>query len=171
MTTTTTLTMTDLVSGHWTADEDIAYEGYAHATRTWNGWRVCYFTDAVMQKIVEDVREFGADWYLTIEGNGDDEVVYEVTPEGEMVPFAERVIVDGVVLWDTFGGGWTWCEASCAACETMTAEELAETGWGCGSCGLEFAHDDGIHDVQDCGGSLYHEFTCAACYAEEQADA
>ena len=108
---TDTITMTDLVAGSWTADEDIAYEGYAHATRTWNGWRVCYFADDVIQRIVEDVREFDADWYLTIEGNGDDEVVYEVTPEGEMIPWAVPVTVDGVRLWDTYGGGWTWVEA------------------------------------------------------------
>jgi hypothetical protein len=109
---TATLSMTNLVKGLWTADEDLAYEGFAHATRTWNGWRVCYFTDEVMERIVEDVAGFDADWILTIEGSGDDEVVYEVTPEGEMVPFATPIMVDGIRLWDTYGGGWTWCEAT-----------------------------------------------------------
>lgn len=106
-----TMTMADLVKGQWTADEDNAYEGFAHATRTWNGWRVCYFTDEVMQRIIEDVRDIDAHWHLTIEGNGDDEVVYEVTDMGELVPFANPVMVDGIRLWDTFGGGWTWMEA------------------------------------------------------------
>ena len=103
-----TIKMTDLVKGCWTADEDEVYEGYAHATRTWNGWRVCYFTDEVMDRIVEDVRGFGMDWYLTQETA--DEIL-EVTGDGEMVPFAQAIVVDGVRLWDTYDGGWAWVEA------------------------------------------------------------
>jgi len=105
---TDTVTMTDLIAGSWTADEDIAYEGFAHATNTWNGWRVCYFTDEVMDRIVEDVQTFDCDWFLTQET--DDEVL-EMTPNGESVTFAKAITVDGVRLWDTSYGGWTWCEA------------------------------------------------------------
>lgn len=110
----TTTLASDLVKGVWTADEDTAYEGFAHASRTWNGWRVCYFTDEVMQRICEDVRGYDCDWYLTIENTDDGEVCFEVTPEGEMVPFAHPVDIDGVRLWDTFDGGWTWMEAESA---------------------------------------------------------
>lgn len=113
--TAATLTMTDLVKGFWTADEDTAYEGYAHATRTWNGWRVCYFTDEVMDRIVEDVRGFGEGWYLTQESDNE---IHEVADDGEMTLFAHVVVVDGVRLWDTFNGGWTWVEAAdgCSMC-------------------------------------------------------
>ena len=47
----------------------------------------------------------------------------------------------------------------------MTADEIANAGWSCGSCGLEFTHDEGVHDVQY---GIYHEFTCKTCYAAEQ---
>jgi hypothetical protein len=113
---TATLSMTNLVKGLWTADEDKNYEGYAHATKTWNGWRVCYFADDVVNRIVEDIRSYNMDWYLTIEPIGDDEVVYEVTPDGEMVLWAVPVMVDGVRLWDTYGSGWTWEEAQDGCC-------------------------------------------------------
>lgn len=52
---------------------------------------------------------------------------------------------------------------TCSACKTMTADEIATAGWQCGSCGLNFAHDEGIHDVQF---GIYHEFTCKSCYDE-----
>jgi ribosomal protein L37AE/L43A len=55
---------------------------------------------------------------------------------------------------------------TCAACATMTAEEIADAGWGCGSCGDTFAHDEGVHDVQY---GIYHEFTCYDCLAAERA--
>ncbi len=57
---------------------------------------------------------------------------------------------------------------TCAACATMTADEIENAGWGCGSCGLEFAHADGVHDVQH---GIYHEFTCKACAAAEATNA
>lgn len=112
MNATETLTMADLVAGRWTADEDLAYEGYAHATRNWNGWRVCYFTPEVMERIVEDVSTFDADWYLSIEVVDGVEVVQEFAPDGEVIPFASLVTVDGVTLWDATDSGWTWVEAS-----------------------------------------------------------
>lgn len=51
---------------------------------------------------------------------------------------------------------------TCAACETMTAEEIAEAGYSCDQCGLEFPHDEGVHTVQY---ASYHEFICNACHA------
>ena len=56
---------------------------------------------------------------------------------------------------------------TCAACETMTADEIENAGWSCGSCGLQFTHDEGIHDVQY---GIYHEFTCKACLAAESSN-
>jgi len=115
---TETITMTDLVKGFWSADDDEFYEGFAHSTKTWNGFRVCYFSEEVMQKIVEDVSEWDATFYLTIEGTGDDEVVLEVCDDGTMTQFATLVTVDGVRLWDTWNSGWTWTEAinMCSGC-------------------------------------------------------
>jgi len=56
---------------------------------------------------------------------------------------------------------------TCAGCATMTADEIANAGWCCGSCGSEFTHDEGVHDVQH---GIYHEFTCHACFAAESSN-
>lgn len=125
---TTTLTMSDLVAGLWTAtdDSDGAYAGYAHAARTWNGWRVCYFTDDVMRRIVADVSNADADWHLVMEDTDEGERVVEVRDDGETIPFARPVMVDGVRLWDTTDSGWTWTEAQDGCCECGDIFPLAD---------------------------------------------
>jgi PHP family Zn ribbon phosphoesterase len=53
---------------------------------------------------------------------------------------------------------------TCAACALLSDDDLANAGWACGSCGSEFTHADGVHDVQY---GIYHEFTCHACAERE----
>lgn len=151
MTTTTELHMTDLVAGFWTADEDGWYKGYAHSERTWNGWRVCYFTDDEITRIVEDIRRYELDWFLTQES--DDEIL-EVTPEGETITFARAITVDGVRLWDTSEGGWTWVEAID----------------GCCGCGDEFPVTELTDQTRE-GYDPAKVMVCKECLAAESADA
>ena len=48
------------------------------------------------------------------------------------------------------------------------ANEIAADRWCCGSCGLQFAHDEGVHTVQY---GTFHEFVCNSCLAAERANA
>lgn len=48
----------------------------------------------------------------------------------------------------------------CAACAVMSPDDRVSAGWQCGACGVDFAHGDGVHDVQY---GIYHEFTCHGC--------
>jgi ribosomal protein S27AE len=49
----------------------------------------------------------------------------------------------------------------CPAC-ALLGDVSDSDCWSCGSCGSEFAHSEGVHDVQY---GIYHEFTCHACLA------
>lgn len=52
----------------------------------------------------------------------------------------------------------------CAACAFLPVAERGDgSGWSCGVCGRETAHDDGVHTERYDG--RFHEFVCAACGA------
>ena len=54
---------------------------------------------------------------------------------------------------------------TCPACELLPEDARGDAdSWCCGSCGDQFTHDEGVHDVQY---GTYHEFTCKACLAVE----
>lgn len=145
-----TLVADDLVEGYWTADE-YAYKGFAHKTITWNGWRICYFTDEVMQRIVEDIAAFDLPWRLTIEDTPDGERVLEITDTGEMVPFAQPITVEGIgILWDTQDSGWAWDAAQDA----------------CGSCGDLFPVQSMTDQTRE-GYDPVRVMVCPTCLEEE----
>lgn len=85
-----------------------------------------------------------------------------------------------LLMWNGYGdhAGPTWSESCKRSRWTMTdgtvtdvdedGNEIAEDRWCCGSCGLQFAHDEGVHTVQH---GTFHEFVCNSCRAAERADA
>lgn len=137
--------------------------------RRWNGFAFAWFTwetmNDIAQQIVSEVRDPESDVWIEIEPVSK----FIEHGEGEAWPVAQRDI-NGTCYY-MLTGGWCWMEDdadACAACACLTADEIAEAGWGCGSCGLEFDHAEGVHTVQY---GTFHEFVCNSCLAAERANA
>lgn len=169
-------TMSDLIySTHISADDETTLTGWYRRDQNWNGFLCVLMDDENAERFVSDYNDAMSETkqgsLLEIDG---DEIV-EITgyADGERLSIATRIFVDGVSMWDFTNSGITFGlleddTDECAACAYLTAHEIAEAGWGCGSCGLEFDHAEGVHTVQY---GTFHEFVCNSCLAEERASA